>query len=220
MHIGVGIPNTGTVKTNTMWSIISLIYRTRHNLHLIGREGCYVQLNRWQIVKQAMLEGCDKLLFVDADMQFDGDALNRLLAHNKPIVGANYYTRTFPLVSTVKVPGTTGPTGETGSTAVIPHELFECFAVGTGLMLVDMAVFRALPQPWFAVTHLPDGSLEYGEDVWFCRQARKHGFSVWCDPTFDVSHIGDFRYKDYERFEEPGGGVDTPGEQMAVADKS
>ncbi len=217
MHIAVGIPNTGTIKTNTMWSVVDLIYagaRAKLHLHLIGREGCYVQVNRYEIVQQALAERCDKILFVDADMQFSGDVLPRLLAHQKPIIGVNYYTRRFPLVSTVKLPGVSGPTGETSSAKTIPTELFECFAVGTGLMLIDLHVFRKLPQPWFQVTHKPDGAIEYGEDVWFCRHARKHGFRVWCDPTIDVSHIGDFRYKDYERFPEAKGGVDDDADAL------
>ena len=220
LSVAVCIPNTGTIKMNTMLSVIDTIRRAASQkifIHVFGREGCYVQLNRYELVKHAMQAKCDKVLFVDADMQFDGDVLLQLLAHRKPIVGVNYYTRGFPLVSTVKMPGTKGPMGETRGMNEIPTEPFECFAVGTGLMLIDMGVFRKLPQPWFQVTHLPDGSLGWGEDVWFCRQARQHGFSVWCDPTIDVSHLGDFRYKDYERFEEAGGGVDTPGEQPAVA---
>ena len=38
----------------------------------------------------------DEILWVDTDMQFPEDALLRLLAHDKDIVGCNYRTRTPP----------------------------------------------------------------------------------------------------------------------------
>jgi hypothetical protein len=118
--------------------------------------------------------------------------LTKLLAHDKPIVGAAYHYRRLPLETTVKIAGADGKL-----TAVpadeIPTEPFRCYAVGTGLMLVQLSVFDKLPQPWFFFRHSGEG-LETGEDVWFCEQAAKAGLEVWCDPTLRVRHLGQYAF--------------------------
>lgn len=202
MRIGIGIPNRGTVNTVTMENIISAIFdamlKGGHTLHLITLESTYVDWGRVNCVRKAQAAGCDKLLFIDTDMEFEAHALMQLLSHDKPIIGVNYFTRDqTKSVSTVKLKGTGGPTGETsrGRVADLPKDIFECFAVGTGFMLIDMKVFDKTPQPWFKNTY-DDGSGEiiYGDDVWFCKRAIEAGFSVWCDPTLVIGHRGTFLY--------------------------
>lgn len=194
-HIAVAMPMADDeIRFKTMISVIGLIFRTRHRLHPFGIRGYDTPDNRIRLVRQAQEFGCDKLLFVDSDMEFEEDALNKLLVHEKPIVGANYFTRDpNNYHATAKLMGTDGPTGETTSGAV-PTEPFEAFAVGTGLCLIDMAVFHTLPQPWFKTVHDEDGRMVYSDDTWFCKQARAHGFPVWCDPTIHVKHLGEFGY--------------------------
>jgi len=209
-NVGVAIAHGGdSILMRTMMAVVNMMVESAKNriaVNIIPEQGCYVQRNRWAAAKKAVEHNMTHVLYVDTDMGFRPDALLRLLAHKKPIVGANYWTRSFPMYSTIKMPGTDGPTQETRSMNVeeIPTELFECFSVGTGLMLVDVRVFKALPQPWFQVTHQPDGSLQYGEDVWFCKHARDNGFSVWCDPNIEVEHLGIFEYKDHERWDADG----------------
>jgi hypothetical protein len=76
----------------------------------------------------------------------------------------------------------------------VPAQPFLCYAVPTGCLLIDLSIMAQISQPWFQVTHKPDGSVDMGEDVWFCVQVRAAGFEVWCDPTIPVGHIGDYRF--------------------------
>lgn len=201
MKIGIGIPNRGTINTVTMENLIAIMFDCflkGHSVQLITLESTYVDWGRVNCVRKAQQAGCDRLLFVDTDMEFESHALSQLLSHDKPIIGVNYFTRDqTKSVSTIKLKGNQGPTGETrrGSVNDLPSEVFEVFAVGTGFMLIDMKVFEKTPQPWFRNTYDGEtGDFRYGDDVWFCKQAIAAGFSVWCDPTLIIGHRGSFLY--------------------------
>lgn len=191
--VAIGIPSGGTVQAKTMVSVVSLLFETAVPVHLISQEGCYVHENRELIVREAQRAACTHVLFVDSDMLFTGDVLTKLLAHQKPIVGASYHYRRLPLETTVKIAGPDGTLAAVPAEE-IPTEPFSCYAVGTGLLLVALEVFAAMPQPWFSFKHRPTGELETGEDVWFCEQARAQGFAVWCDPTLRVRHLGQYAF--------------------------
>ena len=167
-------------------------------VHLTTLAGCYIENNRTIFAQNALDAGADYLLFVDTDMNFEPDALVQLLKHAEQasIIGVNYHTRSQEeSVSTVKMPGTDGPIGETCQGDSIPAQPFECYAVGTGLMLIDMKVFKDMSFPWFAQQYNTEtGKIEIGDDVWFCRKAGKMGYKVLCDPTIPVDHLGQFAY--------------------------
>jgi hypothetical protein len=44
--------------------------------------------------------------------------------------------------------------------------------------------------------YIPEMNLEIGEDIYFCQQAQKAGFEVWCDQELskEVAHIGIFHF--------------------------
>jgi hypothetical protein len=196
MKIFIGIPHSGTIRTETMLSIFAVFSGTpEHELRIAAMRSTYIDYGRALIVKAAVEWGADRLLFVDSDMEFDGDVLNRLLTHDAEVVGVNYFTRDQQAsVSTVKLIGTEGPTGETGL-GPMPQGPFECFAVGTGLMLIDVNVFAKIPQPYFRNTYDPEsGTIIYGDDTWFCKLVRDAGLAVLCDPTIPVGHVGDYLY--------------------------
>jgi hypothetical protein len=121
----------------------------------------------------------------------EGDVINKLLAHNKPIIGAAYNMRAFPLYSNVKF---TDENGKFIAVPDIPKELFKCAGVPTGAMLVDIPTVQKLPQPWFDLINDENGNLVIGEDIYFCQKLIEHGVEIWCDPTIKIGHIGTFAY--------------------------
>jgi hypothetical protein len=58
-----------------------------------------------------------------------------------------------------------------------------------------MSVFDKIDQPYFFYkepkSKEDDGM---GEDVWFCEKVNEAGMEVWCDPTVEVSHVGEYIY--------------------------
>lgn len=184
--IGIAVVTNRQVKAKTVESLMNLASYSKHQvLPIIATEGYTIAENRNYCVYKALREGCDYLLFIDDDMTFPPDTLERLLEHDKPVVGVYSYSRKLPLTPTVKFAGEP-PTER-------PTELFECEQVGMGVALIDCELFRTLNAPWFKFETSPTGLTIEGEDGFFCNKVReKH--SVWCDPTIQVGHIGDYNY--------------------------
>ncbi len=127
------------------------------------------------------------VLWLDADMRFPADTLTRLLAHDVPIVAANYITRRAPY----------RPVAEHREHGVLftPPEatgLVEVTHAGLGVMLVDTQVFRDTPAPWFQIGYNPKSDGYSGEDVFFCRRAAEQGFPIAIDQDLSqhVRHAG------------------------------
>lgn len=149
----------------------------------VGVSGCYIEDNRNGAIKHALGTGIpfEWVLWVDSDVTFPGDALIRLLNHNKDIVGANYRTRTPPYP-------TAGHYADgTRATALAEGGLHLMKHLPTGLLLTRFDIYKKLPEPWF------EASLRGPrDDVYFCHRARAHGYEIWCDHDLsrEVTHTG------------------------------
>ena len=188
MKLTIGIITTGTIKTRTMASVVKFV-KTRPDINFVIWEGCNVHQSRTNIVREAIKNGSTHLLFIDSDMVFEPEAVEKIIQYDKDIVGVSYNMRKLPLTSTIKIHDENGVQSFTPT-----KDLFECYAVATGFMLIKMSVFEKIKTPWFAFEFDENGDMKVGSDVWFCKQAREAGFKIWCDPTTKVGHIGDFTY--------------------------
>lgn len=180
IKLAIGIPNTGTIKTMTAFSLLRALKEFPHEYKIICKEGSILHANREHIVKRAIEEKCTHLLFLDTDMYFESDAIVRLLKRDKDIIGADYNTRAVPTHSTV-VNAKKG-------------QLTTCESVATGFLLIKLAVFKKLSHPWFFWESNDKGEVVTGEDYWFNRKAREAGYKIWVDKTIIVKHIGDYAY--------------------------
>lgn len=182
----------GSVKLFTVTSLIDIIAKDPHHKTFSFPSHTYTHEARRIVIEEALAAGSSHVFFLDSDMVVKGDVIQKLAKHNKSVVGAMYNERRFPLTSTVKIK----KDGEfvDYTTDQLPKTLFQCYAVATGCMLIDLQVFEKIEKPWFFFSSFPDGKMDYGEDVWFCDRVQKAGFSVWCDPTIEIRHIGDYGY--------------------------
>jgi hypothetical protein len=199
----IGVPARDTVMTGFAHAITTLVACTAVSadieVRLTFSAGTLICDQRDKLAKEAIDCGADALLFVDSDMRFPADALLRLLAHDVPIVAANYTTRRVPpepvaferLATAEKLwtrPDSTG--------------LEECAAVGMGLMLIRTDVLKAMEKPRFFIPYIAAIDGHWGEDVWFCNQARKAGYGTLIDHDLskEVKHIGlrEYDYLDAE----------------------
>ena len=76
--------------------------------------------------------------------------------------------------------------------------LFTSASVGAvkGSALVKREVYERIPQPHYLQEYVPHLNLEIGEDIYFCQQAQKAGYEIWCDQELskEVAHIGIFHF--------------------------
>lgn len=198
--VAVCLPSRDNVSTGFAYDLATLTanWSAKHvpnggKLFIFTSMGTLIANQRQELVIEAMQADCSHILFIDTDMRFPKDAIDRLMAHDKPIVAANYATRRMP-VKTVAFK--TDGAWDCVYTTEKSSGLEPVSAVGMGLMLIKREVFEKLTLPWFIIGYSPKTGEFSGEDIYFCRQARKAGYEVLIDHDLskEVKHIGSFEF--------------------------
>lgn len=189
----------GALKTETISSLLDNLNTLPFRKTIGFVIGGYPAYSRNAAVVAAIKNKSTHLMFIDADQTFPPDGVKRLLEQKKQIIGANYNQRSMPLISTVKMMNDKGEMiGQQGSLQKIPlpDKTFKAYAIGTGFMLLDLSIFKKIKKPWFNTEVWFEGEEpKYKtEDIYFCENARKAGYDIWCDPTIKVGHIGEYIY--------------------------
>ena len=196
----IGTPNKGDIKFETHMSLISVFLgATEYDVAHLGMASPAIDFNRNSICKWALENSVSHVCFVDTDMVFPSNTISQLLALEKPVVGVASRKKKFPRTYTIEIDE---PTGTRHLKAEeLPSQPFSTFnghpiRVGTGVMLIDLEKVKGIPKPWFLMeSYWNDEEIGYtGEDIYFCRKVWAAGLEVWCDPTINVGHIGDFTY--------------------------
>lgn len=201
MKVAICLPCRDMVNTAFAYDLARLTahWSARHipngdQLLIFTSQGTLIVNQRADLAKSALKAGADYILWLDTDMRFPKDVLDRLLAHKKPIVAANYATRRLP-VDTVAFRLHENGGWETVKTGN-KTGLEKVEAVGMGVMLMDTKVLKEMPQPWFSITYHQNSDEYSGEDIFFCYKANKLGHEVLIDHDLsrEVKHIGSFEF--------------------------
>lgn len=156
------------------FEISSLIYTARNNL-----------------AARAIQLGADYVLWLDSDMVFAPDILERLFADYSAgkgdIISGLYFRRVAPfkpvlfsaVESTAEGPFTAEPES-------IPDDVFEIAGCGFGCVLMPtevlMDVIGKYGNPFDPINGM-------GEDLSFCWRARQCGYRIVCDPAVSLGHV-------------------------------
>lgn len=195
----IGVPARDTVMTGFAHSLAVMMGVSACipdlEIRLVTQSGTLICDQRAKLAQTCLDDDCDWLMMLDSDMRFPGDTLIRMLQRNEPIVTANYSTRRVP---PEPVAFRSIKTCEKLYTAPESTGLEEVAANGLGVALIHRSVFEAMEKPWFYIPYIPSSDGHWGEDVWFCNQARKAGFATLVDHDLSksVKHIG-IREYDY-----------------------
>ena len=174
---------------------------------------------RNEMAEAALADGYEDTLWIDSDISFDPNAVDRLRSHGLPIVCGIYARKRMRALACHTLPGT--------SRLVFGAEggLTELLYAAAGFLLVRRQVYAkiqkhlALPAcnhrfgtatvPYFQPMVVPDGDSAWylPEDYAFCERARQCGFKIMADTTIRLWHHGSYGYswedagKDKERYE-------------------
>ena len=198
MNLSICVPARETVNTGFSYDLAMLTARfygaaaegTTFNLNFIN--GTLIADQRTKLIEMSLKQGATHILFLDSDMRFSSNLVEKLARHDKDIIACNYATRRLPVrtvafkdFSTLSYIYSIDKTG-----------LEECDAVGMGAMLIKADVFRKLAYPWFQIHYLPTSRMWAGEDMFFCHLAKTGGYQIWIDhdASKDVRHIGSFEF--------------------------
>ena len=199
MKVMIGIPARDTVMTGFAHSLAVMVGVTscipEIEVRVVTQSGTLICDQRAKLAQSCVDDGCDYLMMLDSDMRFPADTLIRLLNHEQPIVTANYSTRRAPAEP---VAFRRFGTCEKLYTDEDSTGLEVCSANGLGVSLIHRSVFEQMEKPYFYIPYIPADDGHWGEDVWFCNQARKAGFDTLIDHDLskEVKHIG-IREYDY-----------------------
>jgi hypothetical protein len=168
---------------------------------------------RSQMATDALADGFDELMWIDADIGFDPDAVDRLRARQLPIVCGIYPKKGQRALACNLLPDTEKVVfGEEGG-------LLEIAYAATGFLLTRREVYadveRALRLPtcnlrfkrpmvpYFLPLLVEDseGHWYLGEDFAFSERARRAGHKIIADTTIRLTHIGRYAYS----WEDAGG---------------
>ena len=161
---------------------------------------------RNQMATDALAEGFEELMWIDADVAFDPNDVDRLRAHNLPFTCGLYPKKGPRQFACEFLPGTASvPFGKSGGLVEVRYcgfgftytrrEVFD--AVRKKLNLPECNQRFALPLvPYFEPMSVPegDGRWSLSEDYAFCERARQAGFGAVADTRIRLWHIGTYRY--------------------------
>jgi len=156
-----------------------------------------VQRARNDLVKLAIEENFDYLIFIDSDQEWNPEWVFKLIAYKEDVIGATVVKKSDQIAFNVKALKTGLKQQQNG--------LMEVEAVGTGFLKISKT---ALKKVWdispeyrnenktcrmvFDV-QLIDGEL-VSEDNIFCQKWRNLDGKVFIDPTMTCNHIGVKKY--------------------------
>jgi len=165
-----------------------------------------IDQGRNQMVTDALVDGFEETLWIDSDVGFYADDVERLRSHPVPIVSGIYPQKGKRSLASQVLPGTPNITfGEAGG-------LVEMLYAATGFLLVRREAYltiqrqlnlpicnerfgRALLPFFMPLIHkIDDGHWYLAEDYSFCERARQCGFKIYADTRLRLWHIGTYRY--------------------------
>jgi hypothetical protein len=175
-----------------------------------------VDRTRCEMATQALGDGFEDLIWIDSDIVFDPDDVERLRGHDRPIIGGLYPKKGSPSFAAYFEPGTTTIKLGTAAAAADGGEAaFEVRYIGLGFLRTQREVYAdiqatfSLPAcnlrfgapvvPYFLPMVIqdharPGGYWYLGEDYAFCERARQAGHKIVIDTTLRIGHIGSYTY--------------------------
>ena len=211
----IAMPCYDSVKINTMLSVIKLVQQ-------LGKSGIAVGINTMKspLIHQArnyltsvfLTTKYQYLLFIDSDVEFEPEAVLRMLVAKKEIVCTPYRVKAEQLDKHIYTVEFKDPK----NIPILPGGLVELEAGPTGLMLIDRVVFekiiknnpelkiknKAIPNPGdthkFYYNFFDFGFSEgysMGEDVSFCKLARGNDFTIYANTESTTRHHGSWAWE-------------------------
>jgi hypothetical protein len=214
--IFIAMPCYDSVKINTMLSVIKLVQQ-------LGKSGIEVGIHTMKspLIHQArnyltsvfLTTEYQYMLFVDSDVEFEPEAVIRMMVAKKNIVCTPYRVKS---VDTSKHIYGAIEFKDPKNILILAEGFVEIEAGPTGLMLIDRKVFERIIKnhPELKITNKAtphaDKSHEFyynffdfgfndgyamGEDVSFCRLARDNDFRIFANIESSTTHHGAYAWK-------------------------
>jgi len=155
---------------------------------------CQIDEARNNIVHQALLLGCTHIIMMDTDQIYaTNNMIEKMLAHDKPVVGARVHRRYFPF-DPILLRGEVGklyqvPDNEVRNEGGTFNTEISVDYTGAGCILYDMRIFNdMIPEKWFELK-TGDHGQPVGEDINLCDKLKKLNIPVIVDASINIKHL-------------------------------
>lgn len=195
MRTLIAIPCMDMVHTNFLKSILGMRKVGEVQFQISCSSLIYDARNG--LVKRAIEGGFDRILWLDSDMDFDPDLMERLSAdldEGREYVTALFFKRKAPIKPCIysELAYIRNENGTLTPIAVCMEDypqdqVFEIAASGFAATMMTVGLAKRV-QEKFGQPFSPQ--LGFGEDLSFCGRAKQVGAQMWCDSRIKVGHVG------------------------------
>ena len=211
----IAMPCYDSVKINTMLSVIKLVQQ-------LAKGGIAVGINTMKspLIHQArnyltsvfLTTKYQYLLFIDSDVEFEPEAVMRMMVAKKNIICTPYRVKAEQLEKHIYTVEFKNPK----NIPFLHGGLVEIEAGPTGLMLIERTVFERIiknhPELKIKNEAIPNAGDSHkfyynffdfgfndgyamGEDVSFCKLARGNDFTIYANTESTTSHHGSYTWE-------------------------
>lgn len=158
------------------------------------------------LASEALIDGFEETMWIDSDIEFDPDDIEKLRQHELPIVSGVYAKKGRRAIASHLLPDTDSLNfGEQGG-------LHEIMYAATGFLHVRREVYeriqlhlnlpicnelfdeRVIPFFWPLIRKATVGQWYLPEDYAFSERARLAGYKIIADTTIRLWHLGTYQY--------------------------
>lgn len=182
MKTMIAIPAMDEVKTQFFASCIGMQMLPETYVRICQSSLIYDARNK--LCEIAVNEGFDRILWLDSDMAFDRDLMQKMVSEHDFVCGV-YKTRREPVQFCIYKefePGTEAIPFEK-----CPDTMFEIAGCGFGCVMMSVDLVRkvgeAFGRPFSPIIGL-------GEDLSFCYRVKALGIPMYCNGSVRLGHVG------------------------------
>lgn len=164
-----------------------------------------IDASRSRLATQALAAGYQEILWIDSDVGFVADDVERLRNHGLALVGGVYAKKAAGSLACAALSATQRIRFEPGAVPVdvlyLPGgflytraEVYTAIQRACELPICNQPAESAglVPYFWPMVVQHEGRTIYLGEDYAFCHRARQAGFRVMADPAIRLSHYGTY----------------------------
>jgi len=196
----IACPTPELVKISVVSNLISIILHARRlpdvEVGFSYKTGVRTDRNRNEILKIGLEQGYSHILWLDTDMLFPVNIVEKYLEADKDIVGCLYFKRGYPYtpIGSYKSKKKEFSYNPLEPQSLPKNQVIEVDGLGFGGMMVKSSVYQTMGEDkWCKYGeeyHIPlEGGNHLTHDFYFCRKAQEHGVHIYLHTGIKPGHI-------------------------------
>lgn len=199
----IACPSPSYVNISFVENLLAIILKAKKlkdvEISFGYKTGVRTDRNRNELLKMALEIGYDYILWLDTDMLFPTNIIEKYLKAEKEIIGCLYYKRGVPFapVGYYKSRKKDFSYNSLDPKTLPVDEVIEVDGLGFGGMFVKTSVYREMGEDKWSKYgdeyHIPlEGGNHLTHDLEFCRLAQEHGHHIYLHTGIKPGHLTEF----------------------------